>query len=220
MGLFFKLFGDKKEIDPKAEKLLKEYISSSQKEIGYAPRKKASEKAEDFAAAFYKAGKAEGIGSGDIRKMEEKISRNLKPYGLKERINYLANVKSTIENPLMTYVKGTVATVLVAGAAISAANDEQLALAGGILGIGVAAALTKAAAFHVGLPNNEKEEQKVTEYTDLKHAQLALKQLKRQVKATERAAYMQEVKELFAAGYGQPSGSMVQAAVFRKQQGR
>ena len=67
-------------------------------------------------------------------------------------------------------------------------------------------------------PNEEKQAQ---DYANVKHAQLALKLLKKEVeapiKAAEKAKRKEEINKLFAAGYGQPSGGLVQAAMLNKQ---
>ncbi|MBO4644420.1 MAG: hypothetical protein J5716_07430 [Alphaproteobacteria bacterium] len=59
------------------------------------------------------------------------------------------------------------------------------------------------------------------DYADAKHAQLALKMLKKEleapVKAAEKAKRKEEVAQLFAAGYGQPSGGLIQAATLKNQ---
>lgn len=223
MGLNFLRFSKEKEMKPETKALLESYMAGAVKEIGFAKKSRAEEMATDYAKDFYEAGKAESITKADIKAMEKQVSKELKQYGLKERLNYSINGKAISENPFSTLLQGAGVAALVVVGSGTAAIDGQHALAAGLIGVGVAVAVAKSAAFYAGEPKNETEARKIEEYTNLKHAQLALKQLKREFTAKERAEYSEKLGQFLAAGYGQPSGGLIQAPIYaikQKNQGR
>ena len=217
MALNFLRSSQKSTLSPEAKELLNSYMAGAKKEIGFVSKSKAEEKSVLYAMDFYHSGKAEGLTKSDVKIMEKQVNKELKQYGVQEHINYAATLRAKEENPLPALLKDAGIGLLAASTAASAAADGQYGIALGVVGVGVIAAATKAAIVYAGLPNTEEQSKKVDEYTELKHAQLALKQLKREFKAAERAEYKKEVSQLFAAGYGQPSGGFVQAAMLKRQ---
>ena len=218
------LFSSKKhELSPESKKLLEGYMAGAVKEIGFARKKDAEEIATYYANDFYKAGKAEGVSKADVKAMEKQVSKELKQYGLRERINYATDGRAIKENPTSTIVQGAFAATMMAMSVGAAAADGEMGLASAFMTIGLAGAAANAALYYAGTSYNKEQERKIDEYTELKHAQLALKQLKREFSAAEHAKYKEEVAGLFAAGYGQPSGGLIQNPVQMaklKNQGR
>ena len=185
MGL--KLLRSTKEhkLSPKAEKLLISYMDGAIKEIGFVSKGKANSSAEWFAEDFYYSGKAKGLSTDDVTAMEKRVDKSLKKYGFKERLNYLTNVRAIEENPTAFILKGGAAGMLAMGAFSEAlaGNNHGAALA--VLGIAVAASLGKVAANQALSGKTDEENRKIDEYTNMKHAQLALKQLKRKMEFPE-----------------------------------
>ena len=217
MGLNFLRSSEKKTLSPEAKKLLEGYMAGAKKEIGFVSKENAEIKATEYARDFYESGKAEGLSKSDVKKMEKQVAKELRQYGIKERVNYATNLRAAAEHPLQSVLKeagiGVVAVTAITAASVSGQHDMAL----GLFGVGAAVATARATAYFIGAPTNEDQKRKIDEYTDLKHAQLALKQLKREFSATERAEFKKEVAQLFAAGYGQPSGGLIQAAKLKNQ---
>jgi len=223
MGLNFLRSSKEHKLSPESKKLLEGYMAGAVKEIGFVRKGRAETKAEKYAADFYEAGKAEGLTKADVKAMEKQVAKDLKQYGLKERFNYATNVRAAEEDMFKATLGSIGACTLMGAAAAVASVGGQPEVGVGILGATAAIALAKSAAFVVGASNNEEEKRKIEEYTELKHAQLALKQLKHKFTAAERAQDREEVAKLFAAGYGQPSGGLIQNPVQMaklKNQGR
>lgn len=224
MGISFKLFSEPKPMDAKTAALLNKYIKGAVEEIGFVRRSEAEKKSAGYAAAFVKDGKAEGLTSADIRQKEKEVRAGLKNYGIKEKINYAANLRATEENPLLPLAKGTACAIGVAVVAMACAAEGDIAATVAAAGIGLTAGAGVAAVYFAGAPTSEAQEKKIEEYTELKHAQLALKQLKSIVRDAEksagREAYKQEVRQLFASGLGNPGGMITPVTFAKKSQGR
>jgi len=157
----------------------------------------------------------------DIVKDKEKALKDgASRFGLKTKINYASDADV---GSLSEIVTTGMAGVAMAAMAPVAAGDPSV-LSGTML-----AALTGYTSLRVGklaaagltASKTPEEKKQASDYADVKHAQLALKLLKKEIeapiKAAERAKYREEAKKLFAAGYGQPSGGLVQAAMLKNQ---
>ncbi len=230
MGLSFLRSSKKKDLSPEAKKLLDAYMAGAKKEIGFVEKNDAYWKAEKYASDFFKSGKADTLTSKDVKLMEKQVAKELRQYGLKERLNYASNTKAKGDRAFVDLgLKAAGFSVL--GAASVALDPE---LGGPVLLAGYAALAVETAVRCASWPKDDAQAKKIEDYTELKHAQLALKQLKREIgfkesydrdvkRAEKIDAYKDEVKKLFAAGYGQPSGGLVQAPVMAaklKNQGR
>lgn len=224
MGIAFKLFSDPKPMKPETAALLNKYIKGAVTEIGFVRRSEAEEKGLGYAEAFVKDGKAKGLTSADIKQKEKEVKAGLKNYGMREKINYAANLRAMEEHPLMPLAKGAATVVGVAAVTLAAAAEGDVASAAAAAGIGTGVAIAAACVYFAGVPKSEMQAKKVEEYTELKHAQLALKQLKNIVRGAEKAAgreaYKEEVRQLYASGLGNPGGMITPVTFAKKSQGR
>lgn len=221
MSLNFLFSSKKQSLSPESKKLLDAYTAGAVKEIGNVKKIDAEIKASQYASDFYKSGKAESLTSADVKIAEKQIAKEMKQYGMKERLNYATDARpSKLESLLLK------CAVLSVGGLASAATGNETGMATVTAGFALLAAQTavRLAAF----PKTDEQERKIDEYADLKHAQLALKQLKRELKIKEGLerdrridekidSYKKQVGQLFAAGYGQPSGGLIQAVNLKKQ---
>lgn len=217
MSLNFFFSSKKQSLTPETKKLLDDYTAGAVKEIGNVKKFDAEIKASEYAAGFYKSGKAEGLTAADVKIAEKQVAKEMKGYGVKERLNYAFDGRPTtgFESLLLKYA------VLSVGGLAAAATGNETGLATVAAGYAVLTAQTalKLSTF----PKTDEQERKIDEYADLKHAQLALKQLRRELNFQESLerdrkiadkidSYKKQVGQLFAAGYGQPSGGLIQAA--------
>ena len=194
MGLKLQRSTEEHKLSPKAEKLLISYMAGAVKEIGFVSKGKADTLADWFAEDFYYSGKAKGLTTNDVQAMEKRVDKSLKKYGFKERLNYLTNVRAMEENPTVFVLKGGAAGMLAMGAFSEALVNNHHAAALSVLGIAVAASLGKTAMNQALSGKTDEENRKIDEYTNMKHAQLALKQLKRKMEYPEDRSVMPEVQ--------------------------
>ncbi|MBR1777146.1 MAG: hypothetical protein IJ752_00975 [Alphaproteobacteria bacterium] len=157
----------------------------------------------------------EGIKQEDIDARYKENREKMKKFGFKDKAAYYANVR-TRDNGKESFIK--VGAVLAAAMVAAAVSPEA---GGTVLGIGAAYLGSKLVAGTIGDPTTPKELFSTSDYKDLRHEQLALRKLSRHLKKESKAAakeqYKEEVGKLFAAGYGQPGGGLVQAAMLKKQ---
>lgn len=218
MGLNFLRSSKKSSLSPEAKALLESYMAGAKKEIGFVSKDKAETKAGAYAEDFYKTAKAEGLKKSDIKAMEKQMAKELKQYGLKERVNYAANLRAAEENPMPVFLKDAGIGMAAVAAMAAASASGQHGVSAGIFGAGMAVIAAKTVVCYAGASTNDAEKRKVEEFTELKHAQLALKQLRHKFTAAERAANREEAAKLFAAGYGQPSGCLIQPPIYAIRQ--
>ncbi|MBR1777802.1 MAG: hypothetical protein IJ752_04365 [Alphaproteobacteria bacterium] len=220
MGLELLFSSKEKTLSPETKKLLDGYMAGAKKEIGFVDKNEAYWKAEKYASDFFKSGKADSLTTEDVKLMEKQVAKEIRGYGFKERLNYASNTKAKEETAFeMIGLKAAGLTVLgLGGAALDPDLGTPVVLAG------YAALAVETVVRCASLPKDDAQAKKIEDYTDLKHAQLALKQLKREIgfkesydrdvkRAEKIDAYKEDVKKLFAAGYGQPSGGLVQAPI-------
>ena len=194
MGLKLLRSTEEHKLSPKAEKLLSSYMDGAIKEIGFVSKAKANTLAGWFAEDFYYSGKAKGLSTDDVSAMEKRVDKSLKKYGFKERLNYLTNVRAIEENPTTFVLKGGAAGMLAMGALSEAFVTNHHAAALSILGIAVTASIGKVAMNQALSGKTDEENRKIEEYTNMKHAQLALKQLKRKMEFPEDRSTMPDVQ--------------------------
>ncbi|MBP3403335.1 MAG: hypothetical protein J6L82_05440 [Alphaproteobacteria bacterium] len=155
--------------------------------------------------------------SPDALKVVEAKEKNLQEkassFGLRAKVNYASDADVSDISDVVSMGVGAVATSMLAPIA---AADPQ-ALSATILTAVAAYTVTKAAktaAAELSASKTPDQKKQAREYATVKHAQLALKLLKKEIeaplKAAEKAEYKEDVAKLFAAGYGQPSGGLVQ----------
>ncbi|MCQ2914477.1 MAG: hypothetical protein MJ247_04720 [Alphaproteobacteria bacterium] len=195
--------------------LLQDYLAGAKMISKGLPKKEAQEKIEALYKsskdkdAFIKSDNAWEVASN----AEKDLKKASKEFGLRERVNYAvdADVKGQgYSTELLTNT--CVATVAMSALMPIAAQDpNRLSL--GLLAIGVASTLnyaSKTALVSMSASKTEEKKSAAEQYADLKHAQFALKCLKRDL--TKPAT---EVEKLMAQGYGQPSGGLIQGAMLK-----
>ncbi|MBO4519857.1 MAG: hypothetical protein J5787_01480 [Alphaproteobacteria bacterium] len=179
---------------------------------------------EKYVAGADKNGAAKRLMSApDALSMIEAEERALKKKAsaasLKTKINYALDMdnRDTGNNSrVLAGSLGVVAGVICSAAVIDSGNyvPQAMALALPLFGAAVLGD-------EIVRSKTPEERKAVQDYADVKHAQLALKMLKKEIeapiKAAEKAKRKEEVAQLFAAGYGQPSGGLIQAATLRNQ---
>lgn len=155
-----------------------------------------------------------------IKDKEKALKDKTSEFGLKTKLNYASD--ADIPNVSDVIASGMAAVATVSLAPIVSADHSTL---GATLFVATAAYMTakagKLMAAEISASKTPEQKKSAQDYADVKHAQLALKLLKKEieapVKAAEKAKYKDEVNKLFAAGYGQPSGGLVQAAILKNQ---
>lgn len=148
-----------------------------------------------------------------IEAKEKNLQEKASSFGLRTKVNYASDADVSDISDVISMGVGAVATSMLAPIA---AADPQ-ALSATILTAAAAYTVTKAAktaAAELSASKTPDQKKQAREYATVKHAQLALKLLKKEIeaplKAAEKAKYKEDVAKLFAAGYGQPNGGMVQ----------
>lgn len=158
-----------------------------------------------------------------FNKKETELKKKASPYSLKTKVNYasdadfdnfgdvLAGGLLAVATPMLAHVISQDPSTL--GATMFVATAAYMSAKAG-----------KMIAADLSASKNDKEKKNAQSYADIKHAQLALKLLKKELKPAlreaKKAQYKEEVNKLFAAGYGQPSGGFVQAVALKNQKGR
>ena len=200
-------------------KLLSSYLDGA---VALSSGKTKAEAKRAIKDYFEKADK-EGLSGKDalktVQEKEKALKENASKFDLKTKVNYLSDADTA---PL----KESKITEAVAAAwtfsALFANSNAAAATVFGTLSYFTAKGIAKEVAKDVTASKTDAERKSAGEYADIKHAQLALKLLKRDIeapiKAAERAEYREEAKKLFAAGYGLPSGGLV--AMVKSQGGR
>lgn len=166
-----------------------------------------------------------------VKAKEAETAKQMKKYGLREKMNYAADGKALDDNPgesisrAISMAVASSATMLTV--AVAAGSGEITGLGAAMAGIGGAYtvnAAARAAMRHFSRPKNEEQTQKVAGYTELKHAQMALKQLKKVLEAPEKAAQKAKDREmiaqLYASGMGNPGGMITPVSLAKKGLGR
>lgn len=157
----------------------------------------------------------------DVLKKEKELKAQAKEAPLKIKANYALDVEpkkvklSSILGPSLAVLPGL--SVLVN----AAEQQSEAGVAVGLAGVGVAVGAVAAVhGIRNGLKAKSPEEQKeIDNYIDIKHSQLALKQLKKAIQEKNGTSYKQQVQQLFAAGYGNPGGMITTPAMLKQKAG-
>ncbi|MCQ2966708.1 MAG: hypothetical protein MJ250_08250 [Alphaproteobacteria bacterium] len=140
-----------------------------------------------------------------VTNAEKALKKESKEFGLREKVAYAVDANhNKSDDYFMNAMMATLATSTLMP--LTASDPNRLSI--GMLSIAAATTLnfaTKSALTHFSRANDEQEKSDADRYADLKHAQFALKCLKRDL--TKPAT---ETEKLMAAGYGQPSGGLIQ----------
>ena len=209
MGLSVLHSAEKRELKPETRMMLEIYMIKASHNIGDVFRSDARKKAGEYAKDFYRSfDKAKALTETDVEAMEKWTDKKLKEFGWRQRLNYHLNGKAIEEagkngkDVFLRSVRGI--TALGAGMILAApviVDNPQFVAAG------VGMMLLKSAVLGGGIV--DKDPVKTGQYTFLKHAQLALKQLKREIKKAERSG-KDALKE-------QPNAGLIQAARLKNQ---
>lgn len=222
----------------KSKELLETYLANALKFIGRSSVTRGEAKAA--AKGFSRPGTPEQdaywgrpdislISAKDVEAKQAQIKSELKKYGIKEKLNYAFNAqaykeknkdeKGPLVSDLMIFIAGMTATA-AAFPKDAPATPESM----GVIALGAATSvglvMLKKGFYKVLDARTEAGAEKVSEYKTLKHAQLALKQLKKQITARQDGSYKEQVQALFAAGIGNPGGMITSAAIQHKAGGR
>ena len=160
---------------------------------------------------------------GILNKKEAELKETASSYPLKTKVNYASDADFDNIGDVLAGGLLAVATPMLAHVV-----SQDPSTLGATMFVATAAYMTakagKMAAAELSASKNDEEKKNAQSYADIKHAQLALKLLKKELKPALREAkiarYKEEVNKLFAAGYGQPSGGFVQAVALKNQKGR
>lgn len=200
------------------KKTLDNYLAGAVKLMGGKTKSEAKRIAKEYVGSANRF----GIGLESVQLKKEELKKAASEYGLKEKVNYASDADVSGISDTVSLGVGAVAASMLAP--IAAADPEKLAitLAAGALAY-TAVKAVKVAAAGMSESKTPEQEKKAAGYADVKHAQLALKLLKKEIeapiKAAEKAKYKEDVAALYAVGYGQPSGGLVGTAVLRNQKG-
>lgn len=161
-----------------------------------------------------------GIAPEDIVKKETELMTQVKGASFKEKANYALNMESHRKGDMSAFFWTYLAAA--PGLGILTSAGEQGYMTGAVIGAAVAGLAIGGvkAAYKIKdklQAKNQSEQDKIDNYYNAKHALVALKQLKNAMKAEMKSSYKEQVGRLFAAGYGQPSGGLIQAAKLKNQ---
>ncbi|MCQ2966448.1 MAG: hypothetical protein MJ250_06920 [Alphaproteobacteria bacterium] len=194
---------------------LKEYLSGSLAFIGNVEKEEAKNKAEEYGketdmSAFVE-NRAEAKAA--VKAAEKKAKATIKAAPLRDKIDYATDSSAYMADPMkaeMNILNTALCSLIsVTAAGIGAASgDAEMGCAAG-LAVGAIAAYNfgKVAVKAKLSADNEEEKASMEKFVEAKHTLLALKQIKRAIKAADRADYVADVEKIMA-NYGNPSGGM------------
>ncbi|MBR1778525.1 MAG: hypothetical protein IJ752_08105 [Alphaproteobacteria bacterium] len=206
-------------------KLLRAYLEEA---IVLTKGKSKSEAKHLLKDYFDKADKKALLDSPDalavVEAKEKKLEEKAKGASLKAKANYASDADVAGLSDTIAFGVAGVATSMLAPIV---ATDVNL-LSGTMLAATAAYTAVKggkALVAEMSVSKTPQQAKDARDYARVKHAQLALKLLKKEIeapiKAAEKAKRKEEIAQLFAVGYGQPSGGLiqkpVQAAMLKKQ---
>jgi len=206
-------------------KLLRSYLEGA---IALTKDKTKSESKQLIKDYFEKADKKELMGASDalavVEAKEKRLKEKASSASFKTKVNYATDADKTDLSSQV--IGGGIAFVATALLAPVVANDPN-ALSATVLAATASYTAVKVAkgvklmAAELSASKTPEEKRNAQNYANVKHAQLALKLLKKEIeapiKAAEKAKRREEIAQLFAAGYGQPSGGLIQAATLKNQ---
>ena len=155
-----------------------------------------------------------------VKAKEKRLKDRASGAGLREKANYISDADTANFSDIVAMGMTTMAIAMAA----PLANQNPSALSATLMTALGAYGVTQVGKHVLGTfaaSKTPEEKKSASEYANVKHAQLALKMLKKEleapIKAAEKAKRKEEVAQLFAAGYGQPSGGLIQAAALKNQ---
>ena len=144
-----------------------------------------------------------------IKGMEKQLKKEARKASFDTKLEYALGRKGAEIARAVAF--GSAAVI---GSVMAANGMDRMATPAFIFG----AAAISTAGRAISMPPAEKTEQEaLKQYADVKRAQFALKQMKRQL--DPKPSYKDEVRALYASGLGNPGG-MITALNLKKQNGR
>lgn len=157
-----------------------------------------------------------------IEGKEKKLKQELAQYGMREKINYMADADVVGISDVMAAGIASTATVMFGAVAVTDPNSASAVLMTAALGYTLAKG-TKAVAAAATESKTPEQKAAAAAYAQAKHCQLALKMLKKEIKAplkaAEKAKYKEQVAKLYES-YGNPSGGFIHNALAGKKNSR
>ena len=148
-----------------------------------------------------------------VEAKEKSLKEKASAHSLRAKVNYASDADVPNMSEVVSVGVASVATSMFGSVALADPNTLSATVMTAAVAY-TAAKATKMVAATLSESKTPEQKKDAQTYANVKHAQLALKLLKKEIeaplKAAERAQYKEEVAKLFAAGYGQPSGGFVQ----------
>lgn len=190
------------------------YLSGALKAIGT----KKGYQAESAVAEFAQNADVAGLDSKDVKAKQREVSKEMKGYSFKDKLAYMATSRAPADVEAGKALNvAALFGFAIGGIAVAAGEASPEAVA--LTSTGFAYLASKAVLHYVGEKQEKDPKPSVQEYTELKHTQLALRQLKKRLDAPKKEAYLNEVKKLYAS-FGNPGGGFIHNAFKDKQGGR
>ena len=135
---------------------------------------------------YAKRSEWDGISSADVAAKRKEVEKDMKGFGIKDKLAYYGNVKAGEHSRETTTKLGILAAAMVVAAAIDPDLSHCVASAG------MAYMASKVGAKMASAPQTPKELFSTRDYVDLKHAQTALKKLESNLIKKENQKMVQQ----------------------------
>lgn len=160
------------------------------------------ENSADMIAEFKKSPDAERI----VKAKEKSLKKEAAAFDLRTKLNYATDAEhGSGVSALLAAGITSAAAAAFGSVAVNDPSTMSATVMVGALSYVLSQGAKSAVAFATEA-KTEKQERDIVAYSDIKHTQLALKLLKRDMQADKRARYKEEVNKLLADGYGNPGG--------------
>ena len=148
-----------------------------------------------------------------VEAKEKSLKEKASAHSLRTKVNYASDADVSGVSDVVSVGVASVATSMLASVVVTDPNTLSATVMAAAVAY-TAAKATKTVAATLSESKTPEQKKDAQTYANVKHAQLALKLLKKEIEAplkdAEKAKYKEEVAKLFVAGYGQPSGGFVQ----------
>lgn len=135
---------------------------------------------------YAKRSEWESLSSAEVAAKRKEVEKDMKGFGIKDKLAYYGNVKAGDHTRETTTKLGIIAAAMVVAATI----DPDLSHC--VAGAGMAYIASKVGAQTVGTPQTPKELFSTRDYVDLKHAQTALRKLETRLTKKENQEMIQK----------------------------
>lgn len=135
---------------------------------------------------YAKRSEWDDIKADDVYAKRKEVEKEMKGFGIKDKLAYYGNVKAGEHSRETTTKLGILAAAMVVAATI----DPDLSHC--VAGAGMAYMASKVGVKMAGAPQNPKELFSTRDYVDLKHAQTALKKLESNLMKKENQKMVQQ----------------------------